>query len=165
MAAQTMKPPTPAGHGGAARKGIATAADLSDTHGCPHASVPLSWPVTVSRHPLGQTVDRLKHALQAHDLWLIHDIDTQMLLKRGGHDIPGLRQLLFFHPRYMARLLSTDPNALNHVPLKFIVMERPGGEVTFYCADPLATFAPYPALADLARDLAEVCHQIALAAT
>ncbi|QND64556.1 DUF302 domain-containing protein [Mesorhizobium loti] len=57
------------------------------------------------------------------DIWIIHEIDPQMLLKRGGYIMARTRQILFFHPRYMVRLLGADPAALSEAPLKVVVME------------------------------------------
>ena len=84
-------------------------------------SVPGFQTVVHSRLGFGDTLARLQQALSAHDLWLIHEIDPQMLLARGGYDIAPARQLLFFHPRYAARLLVTDPAAVPEIPLKLVV--------------------------------------------
>ena len=73
---------------------------------------------------------RLKQAIAEEDLWLIYEIDPQTILRRAGHGIPPTRQLLFFHPRFMTRLLAIDPNALIEVPLKLVVMQMPDGTVT-----------------------------------
>jgi len=57
-----------------------------------------------------------------------------MLLQRGGYAIAPTRQLSFFHPRDVARLLSIDPGALPEIPLKFVVMQMPDNSVGVrYC--------------------------------
>jgi uncharacterized protein (DUF302 family) len=105
------------------------------------------------------TIERLKQALAAEDLWLIHEIDPQMLLQRGGHAIASTRQLLFFHPRYMVRLLQADPAALIEAPLKLAVMESPvDATVAIRWHDPVTAFDRYgnDALSVLAREFQDL---------
>ncbi|MCK1323548.1 DUF302 domain-containing protein [Bradyrhizobium sp. 156] len=65
----------------------------------------------------------IRTVLSEADMWIIHEIDPQMLLRRGGYIIARTRQILFFHPRYMVRLLGADPAALLEAPLKVVVTE------------------------------------------
>jgi hypothetical protein len=48
-------------------------------------------------------------AFAAADLWVFHEVDPQILLVREGFEIGAARQILFFPPALMARLLATDP--------------------------------------------------------
>jgi uncharacterized protein (DUF302 family) len=114
-------------------------------------------------YPFEETIGRLKRAIANADLWLIHEIDPQMLLRKAGHEIHATRQLLFFHPRFMVRLLRGDPSALIEAPLKLVVMEMPTGSVTVRSTDPTAAFARYAGLEELGRELSAVC--LALTAT
>ena len=124
---------------------------------------PLGQHLATSRLSFEETVARLKRALQDQDLWLIHEIDPRMLLRLGGHDIPATRQLLFFHPRYMARLLSAAPAAIVEAPLKLVVMQTPTGSaaqpgaVCVRCPDPRALFGRYNGLAALGEELSSLC--------
>lgn len=68
-------------------------------------------------------LETIRIVLREADIWIVHEIDPQMLLKRGGYIIGRTRQVLFFHPRYMVRLLGADPAALSEAPLKVVVME------------------------------------------
>lgn len=108
------------------------------------------------------TVARLKQALAEQDLWLIAEIDPRMLLARGGYAIRATRQLLFFHPRYMVRLLGIDPNALLEAPLKLVVMQLADGSVSVRCTDAEAAFGRYAGMAALAAELATCCRQLLL---
>jgi len=92
--------------------------------------------------PFEEVVTRLKAAIEAADLWVLHEIDPQALLRRGGFDIPPARQLLFFHPRYMVRLLSAAPSAVLEAPLKFATLEA-DQEVVVRWFDPGAAFGRY----------------------
>jgi uncharacterized protein (DUF302 family) len=116
--------------------------------------------VVISALSFDATVDRLKRALQEHDLWLIQEIDPQMLLQRGGYHIYPTRQLLFFHPRYMARLLALDPNALIEAPLKLVVMQTPDGKVTVRFMAFEMTFGRYDTLTELTKELATLCQRL-----
>jgi uncharacterized protein (DUF302 family) len=124
------------------------------------ASVPGFHVVVRSKLGFADTLARLQQALAAHDLWLIHEIDPQMLLARGGYDIAPARQLLFFHPRYAARLLAVDPAAVPEIPLKLVVLQMPDGSVTVRHPDVAAQFARYPGLAALGEELAALVRSL-----
>lgn len=108
-----------------------------------------------SGHDFETTLQLVREALLDADLWIIHEIDPQMLLKKGGYAIHQTRQVLFFHPRYMVRLLGLDPAALLEAPLKIVVMADEAGKVTLHWPDPEALFSKYGAdgLLELAREL------------
>ena len=107
-----------------------------------------------------ETLVRLKEAIQAEGLLLLHEIDTQMILGRGGYAIPSTRQILFFHPRYMVRLLEADPSAVMEAPLRLLVMEMPDGTVVLRHPDPDAALAPYAGLASLGSELSLILMRI-----
>jgi uncharacterized protein (DUF302 family) len=116
--------------------------------------------------PFADVVAQLRAAIVSADLWVIHEIDLQMLLRRGGFAIGSARQILFFHARFMARLLTIEPAALPEVPLKFGIIDQPNGEVIVRWTDPAVAFARYGsnALSDLGQELGMVCTRIAVAA-
>jgi uncharacterized protein (DUF302 family) len=106
------------------------------------------------------TVARLKEAIAAIDLWLIAEINPRLLLERAGYAIQATRQLLFFHPRYMVRLLAADPNALIEVPLKIVVMQMADGTVTVRHPDVRALLSRYVGTEALAEELAEISTEL-----
>jgi len=110
-------------------------------------------------------VGRLRAAIEAADLWILHEVDPQMLLRRGGYAIGAALQILFFHPRLMVRLLAADPAALIEVPLKFALLALPDGNIAIRWIDPVAAFGRYanPALAKLGEELAKTFHDIVTA--
>ena len=110
-----------------------------------------------SAHDFETTVSRLVKAIADADLRLIHEIDPQAQLRKGGFAIEPTHQFLFFHPRFMARILTADPRAAIETPLKFTVMTLADGSVLLRYADPLATFGPYAGLEGLGRELSEIC--------
>jgi uncharacterized protein (DUF302 family) len=119
-----------------------------------------------STFPVEETVTRLKQAIIANSLWVLREINPEMLLARGGYDIGAGRQVLFFHPGLMARLLAADPSALLEAPLKFAIVVLPDRTVTVRWLDPVQSFARYEstALTVLARELSALCDRIADAA-
>jgi uncharacterized protein (DUF302 family) len=114
---------------------------------------------------LETVVAALKSATTAADVWVLHEIDPQALLRRGGIEIAPARQLLFFHPRYMKRLLDADPAAGLEAPLKFLILTDGTGAVVRWF-DPVASFGRYDneALRSLGLELSVLCQQIADAA-
>lgn len=114
--------------------------------------------------PLGfdGALEVVRAVLVERDLWIIHEIDPQMLLARGGYQIERTRQILFFHPRYMARLLEADPSALLEAPLKIVVLES-AGAVTLRWLLSETLFDKYEneQLSQLGRELAAVYAAIA----
>ena len=120
----------------------------------------------MSAAPLDEVSTRLRMAIEAADLWVLHKIDPQAIVHRGEYAIGPTRQILFFHPRLMARLLEADVRALLEAPLKFVLLELPGGGVMASWQDMAAAFRRYgnPALAVLGRELADACAQVVAAA-
>jgi uncharacterized protein (DUF302 family) len=96
-----------------------------------------------SRFSLEETVTRLKKNITAEDLWLIHEINPQLLLQKEGLKMYGARQLLFFHPRYMKVLLGINPEALIEVPLKLVVMEMSDSTISVNYTDIRSKLSSY----------------------
>jgi uncharacterized protein (DUF302 family) len=116
----------------------------------------------VAGMPFEATLASIRAVLSELDLWIIHEIDPQMLLQRAGYAIDRTRQILFFHPRYMVRVLAADPSALPEAPLKIVVMEG-AEDVTVRWPEPEAHFARYgdDRLAKLGRELGLIYATIA----
>jgi uncharacterized protein (DUF302 family) len=112
---------------------------------------------------VSDVVARLRARIEAAELWVLHEIDPQALLQRGGYAIAQARQILFFHPRLVVRLLAVDPAALVEAPLKFVVLELAPSETMVRWNDPTIALGRYghPALAALGRELAAACEAIA----
>jgi uncharacterized protein (DUF302 family) len=113
-----------------------------------------------SRFGFADTVSALKTGIAAADLWLIAEIDPQKLLETAGYAGPRARQLLFFHPRFMVRLLAANPNGVAEVPLKFVVLEPPSGPIHVLHPAASALFADHPGLGGLGDELSAICAVI-----
>lgn len=107
----------------------------------------------------------LRAEIEAAGLWVLHEIDPQKVLRRGGYAIGGARQILFFHPDLMVRLLRADASALLEAPLRYAAIELPENKIMVRWIDTAAAFARYdnPALTDLGQELAVLCERIATA--
>ena len=92
--------------------------------------------------PFEQVIAGLRKGVDAAGLWILHEIDPQAVLRRGGHSIGAGRQILFFHPDLMIRLLEADQAALLEVQLKFAVLELADGSVSVRWLDPAGAFWP-----------------------
>jgi uncharacterized protein (DUF302 family) len=112
--------------------------------------------------PFEAALTRLRQAIEAAGLWVLHEIDPQAVLQRGGYDIGPARQILFFHPDLMTSLLQANPAAMLEAPLKFAVMQQPDGHTTIRWHDPAPAFGRYgnPVLTGMGQDLASRCTQI-----
>ncbi|MFC5740477.1 DUF302 domain-containing protein [Dyella tabacisoli] len=124
------------------------------------ASSPSFQVVMTSALDFEGTLARLKQAIVEKDLWLIHEINPQMLLERGGYAIAPARQLVFFHPRYVARILETDPSAVADIPLKLVVVQMPDGSVTVRHTDVASLLGRYAGLTALATELAAISREL-----
>ncbi len=113
-----------------------------------------------SPHSFDETVERLRGAIVAADMMVLHEIDTQAIVRRGGIEIDGVRQLLYFHPRWMKIVVETAPDAVIEAPLKFVIRETTSGtEVNYHW--PSQTFGRYAGLENMAGELDEIARQIA----
>lgn len=124
------------------------------------ASNPSHQKIITSAWDFDATLERLRQAIAQKDLWVIQEINPQMLLARGGYAILPARQLLFFHPRYVARLLAIDPSAVAEIPLKLVVMQMPDGSVTVRHNDVTSLLGRYPGLTALADELSEISQHL-----
>jgi uncharacterized peroxidase-related enzyme len=117
------------------------------------------WSVR-SKFDFDATIGVLKQAIAAQDLLLIGEIDPRKILMSAGLSLRPARQLLFFHPRYMKRLLEADARAVSEVPLKIVVLESHDGSVVLRGPDVTRSFACYRGLDELAEELEAVRAKI-----
>jgi uncharacterized protein (DUF302 family) len=137
----------------------AMATQLSNVEYAPASSLPFQS-VVVSVLDFEATIARLKQAITDMDLWLINEVNPQILLERGGYAIQPARQLFFFHPRYFVRLLGADPAALVEIPLKLVVLQMPDGSVTVRHNDVEELLNRYRGVSGLAAELAEISSKL-----
>ena len=65
--------------------------------------------------------ETIKKRIVDEGFLLLHEINTQEIVAKHGVDIPALRQLLFFEPKYIAQIMELDPLGINDIPLKLVL--------------------------------------------
>ncbi len=107
------------------------------------------------------TLQTLRDAISDAEMMVLHEIDTQAILKKGGIEIGGLRQILYFHPRYMKQVLETDASAVIEAPLKFVVRESGENQVVCNYIRPSYLFGRYAGLEKMGAELDGIAVKIA----
>lgn len=123
-------------------------------------NIPAGHVVIKTDQSLDDAVEKAKQAIAQENMWLINEINPQILLQKSGYDIYPARQLLFFHPDYMAELLSFNPHAVIEVPLKIVFLQNKEGEILVRYKKPSVLFTDYPTLAPLSEKLELICARI-----
>jgi uncharacterized protein (DUF302 family) len=100
-----------------------------------------------------ETLQLLRDRINLSGMLLLHEINTKEILQKHGIRIADFRQLLFFHPNYMNRLLEMEPHAALEVPLKIIVRELDNGRSEFWFKNADVSFGGYSGMKDLANEL------------
>jgi len=121
--------------------------------------------LTKSKYDFSDTVELLKTSIEEQNLMVINEVDPQKMLRLVGVRTKGMRQIFFFHPRYMKRIYETNKQASIEPPLKFVVMEMPDGKVMVRYIRPTYKFNPYIGLDKLAAELDELMVMIAKSVT
>ena len=121
--------------------------------------------LTKSKYDFSDTVELLKVGIEEQNLMVINEVDPQKMLRLVGVQTKGMRQIFFFHPRYMKQIYETNKQASIEPPLKFVVMEMPNGKVMVRYIRPSYKFGPYTGLNDLATELDELMVVIAKSVT
>lgn len=109
--------------------------------------------VSMSKYSYSETVDLLKGAIEEQNLMVISDIDAQKMLRMAGKEVKGMRQIFYFHPKYMRQVMEANPAATIQIPLKFIVMERPDSKVMVRYFMPSTVLNQYSGEEAIAKEL------------
>ncbi len=125
------------------------------------APPPPDFLITVpSAHDFDETVTLLKQAIEGENLMVVNEVNPQQMLRMVGMRVGGMRQIFFFHPRYMKRIVETNRNGGIVPPLKILAMEMPNGRVMVRYVDPAHQFEPYAGLEAVATELRGVVEKI-----
>ena len=122
--------------------------------------LPESQTMLASVYDFNDTVELLTAAIEEQNLMVIKEIDAQKMLKMVNKKVGGMKQLLFFHPRYMKMILEANPMGTIEPPLKIAVMERPDGQVMVKYIKPSALLGKYSGLEEIGKELDEIVTQI-----
>lgn len=117
--------------------------------------------VTVpSAYGFADTVELLKGAMAQENLMVIKEVDVQKMLRMVGVKTGGMKQIMFFHPRFMKQIRSANPLGALEAPLKLIVMERPDGKVIVRYVKPSHLFGRYQGLDEIGGTLDRIVARI-----
>ena len=108
--------------------------------------------MVASQYGFDDTVSMLKGAMESENLMVINEIDPQKMLRMVGVKTKGIKQVFFFHPRFMERLRDANMHATIEPPLKVAVMETPTGTVVKYIK-PSHLLDPYEGVEDIGNEL------------
>ena len=113
-----------------------------------------------SAHGFDDTLEELKQAIEDENLMVVTEINPQQMLRMVGVQTGGMRQLLFFHPRYMKQIFETNRNGAIEPPLKLVVMEMPDASVMIRYINPDYLFGRYDGLEAIGSELSEAMQRI-----
>lgn len=118
--------------------------------------------IVSARSALGfdATLETLKGAIEGENLMVVTEINPQQMLRMVGVQTGGMRQILFFHPRYMKRIIETNRSGAIEPPLKVVVVEGPDDAVMIRYVDPAYQFGRYAGLDEVGKELSEVVQRI-----
>lgn len=109
--------------------------------------------VVPSSYGFDDTVAMLKGAIEGENLMVINEIDPQKMLRMVGVKTQGIKQIFFFHPRFMKRLMDMNPHATIEPPLKVAVMETPQGKAMVKYLKPSYLFERYEGVDAIGKEL------------
>lgn len=116
--------------------------------------------VAMSKYSFDETVEILKGAIEQQNLMVIHEIDGQKMLRMAGKQVNGMRQIFYFHPKYMKMVMEANPMASIQIPLKFIVMEKPDKTVVLRYFKPSVVLNQYDGEKEIASELDGLVEKI-----
>jgi uncharacterized protein (DUF302 family) len=119
----------------------------------------------MSKYDFAETMDMLEGAMELHHVLVEHKIDSQGMLQTVGVETRRMKQILFFHPRYLKRIRELNPNAMIEPPLKFLIIEQPDGQVMIHYIKPTHQFGPYENLGEIGAELEKLMETIVLITT
>lgn len=127
----------------------------------PMPDLPESQVMVPSAYDFSDTVELLTAAIEEQNMMVLKTIDAQKMLKMVNKQVGGMKQLLFFHPRYMKRIIEINPQGTIEPPFKIAVMERSDGKVMVKYIKPSSLLGKYAGLAELGVELDGIVEQIA----
>ena len=111
------------------------------------------------RAPFDKVATKLKRQITAHKLVIVKEVPYQQMVAMVGLKTSATRGFEIFHPRYGKVLFQKDTDALIDVPLRIVLREE-GGKVILRYRKPSSTFAPYPRLSGLGKELDKIFADI-----
>lgn len=83
-----------------------------------------------SRHPVDETVARLKNILQSKGITVFAIVDHSGEAEKAGMTMPPTKLVIFGNPKAGTPVMLAAPTAAIDLPLKILVAEDGNGQVT-----------------------------------
>ena len=116
--------------------------------------------MVMSAYSFSETLELLKGAIESQNLMVIHEVDAQKMLRMAGKEVKGMRQIFFFHPNYMRKVMEANSEAVIQIPLKMIVMESPDGKAMVRYWAPSTALKSYSGTEAIAKELDGLVEKI-----
>ena len=109
-----------------------------------------------SRHSVDETVEKVKHILQAKGVILFAQVDHSGEAAKAGMEMPNTKLLIFGNPKAGTPVMLSAPSIAIDLPMKILVAEDGAGKtwISYNAADYLAARHGVPV--ELAKGLAVV---------
>ena len=108
-----------------------------------------------------QVLEHARDAIRQSGFLVLHEINTAAIMRGAGYVVGEVRQLLFFHPRYMIVILERDPASVIRAPLKIVVQSVSEDETMVTYVHPDDLFADKAVLKVMAAELGKQVDEIA----
>ena len=109
-----------------------------------------------SRHSVDETVSRIRSILAAKGVTLFAVVDHSGEAAKAGLAMPNTKLMIFGNPSAGTPLMQAAPSAAIDLPLKLLVAEDGGGNVTISWNDPEYLRRRHGFPADLLKSIAVV---------
>tara|TARA_R110002049_G_scaffold188846_5_gene357295 strand:- start:544 stop:972 length:429 start_codon:yes stop_codon:yes gene_type:complete len=116
--------------------------------------------MSMSKLPFANTVSALTGAIEDSNLMVIKVVDAQKMLRMAGKKTKGMKQIFFFHPKFMKRVMEANKMATIQIPLKLIVMEKPDGKTVIRYFMPSTLLNKYKGEEKISAELDKILQGI-----
>ncbi|MEZ5047175.1 MAG: DUF302 domain-containing protein [Chitinophagaceae bacterium] len=110
--------------------------------------------------PFYEVYQKLKENIITEGFLLLHEIDTQKIVASHSIEISKLKQILFFHPRYIQQIVTQDDLAINEIPIKIVLYEMPDKQIRISCPNPILRLHNYVLDKNIAEELLKIINKV-----
>jgi len=103
--------------------------------------------------PFDELYDAIRANIVSNGFLVLHEIDTQQIVANFEIKIKPLKQILFFHPKYIKKITSQDILAINEIPIKLVITEKENGIVNVSFPNPILNLSDYNLDKEIALEL------------
>lgn len=105
--------------------------------------------------PFDELYNTIRDNIVSNGFLVLHEIDTQKIVSTFEIKIRSLKQILFFHPKYIEKITAQDILAINEIPIKLVIAEKENGVVSVSFPNPTLNLSDYNLDQKIASELLE----------